>query len=54
MNRVVLSVGGELVQNTMNSVGTIYVIQGDYTLNGGSITIPSNCTLDFQGGSLSN
>lgn len=54
MNRVILSVSGELVQNAMNSVDTIYVIQGDYTLKGESITIPSNCTLDFQGGSLSN
>lgn len=33
---------------------TIFVVQYDYDLNGGSITIPSGCTLQFDGGSLSN
>ncbi|MBQ8867003.1 MAG: hypothetical protein IJ013_04695 [Bacteroidaceae bacterium] len=55
MKREVLSVGGALAQNVFSDgVDTIYVIQGDYTLNGESVTIPANCTLDFQGGSLSN
>lgn len=31
-----------------------YIIQYDYDLNGASITIPSGCVLDFQGGSLNN
>ena len=33
---------------------TIYEIRYDFDLNGQEITIPEGCTLDFQGGSLSN
>ena len=33
---------------------TVYVIQYDYDLNGGTIEIPAGCTLEFDGGSLSN
>lgn len=31
-----------------------FVIQYDYDLNGGIITLPENCVLDFQGGSIKN
>lgn len=33
---------------------TIYEIRYDYDLNGQEITIPENCVLQFEGGSLSN
>lgn len=33
---------------------TIYVIYYDYDLNGGTVTIPTGCTLCFDGGSFSN
>lgn len=32
----------------------IYVIVSDIDLQGETLTIPANCTLDFQGGSISN
>lgn len=49
-------VGGKniLTQAMLPSANTIYIIQYDYDLNGATITIPENCTLDFQGGSLAN
>ena len=43
-----------LTQAMLPSANTIYIIQYDYDLNGATITIPENCTLDFQGGSLAN
>lgn len=43
-----------LTQAMLSSANTIYIIQYDYDLNGATITIPENCTLDFQGGSLGN
>lgn len=43
-----------LTQAMLPSANTIYIIQYDYDLNGATITIPENCTLDFQGGSLGN
>ena len=43
-----------LTQEMLPSANTIYIIQYDYDLNGATITIPENCTLDFQGGSLAN
>lgn len=33
---------------------TIYKIVSDIDLNGETLTLPANCTLDFQGGSFSN
>ena len=33
---------------------TIYEIRYDFDLNGATITIPEGCTLDFQGGSISD
>lgn len=43
-----------LMQDMMQATNTIYIIQYDYDLQGETITIPENCTLDFQGGSFSN
>lgn len=43
-----------LTQSMINATNTIYIIQYDYDLNGATITIPDNCTLYFEGGSLSN
>lgn len=43
-----------LTQSMIQWPNTIYIIQYDYDLNGETITIPENCVLDFQGGSLSN
>lgn len=42
-----------LTQNMINKSNTIYVIQYDFTLDE-DITVPENCILDFQGGSLNN
>lgn len=49
-------VGGKnvLTQSMINTANTIYVIQYDYDLNGITISIPENCILQFDGGSLSN
>ena len=33
---------------------TIYEVRYDFDLNGAEITIPENCVLKFNGGSLSN
>lgn len=43
-----------LTQDMINLPNTIYHIQYDYNLNGATITIPDNCVLQFDGGSLSN
>lgn len=43
-----------LIQGMINEPNTIYEIRYDFDLNGGEITIPEGCVLDFQGGSLSN
>ena len=43
-----------LTQDMISSNNTIYIIQYDYDLNGQEITIPENCVLQFEGGSLSN
>lgn len=45
---------GVLTQTMMQATNTVYVIQYDYDLNGQTITIPQNCILLFEGGSLSN
>ncbi len=46
-------VGGfhTLIQSMINQTNTIYVVQNDYVFSN-SITIPENCILDFEGGSL--
>lgn len=41
-----------LTQAMVNKANTIYVIQYDYVL-GADITIPDNCVLKFEGGSIS-
>ena len=38
----------------LTQTNTIYEIRYDFDLNGGEVTIPGGCVLDFQGGSLSN
>lgn len=43
-----------LSQDMINNSNTIYHIQYDYNLNGGTLTIPEGCILDFQGGSFTN
>jgi len=43
-----------LTQNMINKPDTIYEIRYDFDLNGNTINIPKNCTLKFEGGSLSN
>lgn len=43
-----------LTQAMLNKENTIYIIQYDYNLNGQTITIPSGCVLQFEGGSIDN
>lgn len=43
-----------LTQAMMQATNTIYIIQYDYDLQGETITVPENCTLQFEGGSFSN
>lgn len=49
-------VGGQnlLTQAMVSKANTIYIIQYDYDLNGAEITIPENCVLQFEGGSLND
>lgn len=42
------------IQDKFNKPNIIYKITQDIDLNGGTLTIPSGCTLDFQGGTISN
>ena len=42
------------IQNRFNRANAIYKITNDINLNGGTLTIPAGCTLDFQGGSFTN
>lgn len=43
-----------ITQDIINEPNTTYIINYDFDLNGGTINIPTGCTLDFQGGSFSN
>ena len=57
MGRVVLKKNivndvNTLTRSMMSDANTIYVIQYDFTL-GEDITIPANCVLEFEGGSIS-
>lgn len=54
LRKNIVSDKNKLSQDMINSLNTIYIIQYDYDLAGGTINIPSNCVLDFQGGSISN
>lgn len=42
------------IQDKFNKPNVIYKITKDITLEGGTLTIPEGCTLDFQGGSFRN
>ena len=42
-----------LQQSMLSKENTIYIIQYDYDLNGQEITVPENCVLQFEGGSIS-
>ena len=42
---------GVLTQSMINTANTVYVIQYDFTLDE-NITVPSNCVLEFEGGSI--
>ena len=59
LRKNLVDVGGGIVKNVLtqdmiNKSNTIYEIRYDFDLNGGEITIPESCILDFQGGSLYN
>lgn len=43
-----------LIQDKFNKPNVIYKITKDIDLEGGTLTIPEGCTLDFQGGSFRN
>ncbi len=43
-----------LTQEMVNEPDTVYEIRYDFDLDGGQITIPENCILKFEGGSLNN
>ena len=43
-----------LTQEMMNCEDMKYVIKWDFDLNGKTITVPNNCILEFDGGSLKN
>lgn len=42
------------IQDKFNKPNLIYKITKDIDLEGGTLTIPAGCTLDFQGGSFTN
>lgn len=42
------------IQDKFNKPNVIYKITKDINLEGGTLTIPEGCTLDFQGGSIYN
>ncbi|WCF57224.1 tailspike protein/preneck appendage [Bacteroides phage PhiCrAssBcn23] len=42
------------IQDKFNKSNVIYKITRDIDLDGGTLTIPAGCTLDFQGGTFSN
>ena len=42
------------IQDKFNKANTIYKITKDIDLGGSTLTIPSGCTLDFQGDTIKN
>lgn len=44
----------DIIQSKFKKESVIYRIVTDIDLNGGTLTIPYGCTLDFQGGKISN
>lgn len=49
-------IGGKsiLTQEMLSESNTIYIVEGEYDLNGAQILVPDNVTLKFQGGAFSN
>lgn len=43
-----------LTQKMMSCPNTVYVITYDYSLRGQTITVPENCVLRFEGGTITN
>ena len=43
-----------LAQEMVSDANTIYEIRYDFDLNGATITVPDNCVLKFNGGSIDN
>lgn len=43
-----------LTQEMINQANTVYEIRYDFDLNGANITIPENCVIKFNGGSINN
>ena len=55
MTEIVLtSPTNTLTQAMVSTPNAIYIIKNVFNLNGATIEIPSNCTLSFEGGALSN
>ena len=54
MDCVILKKTPYLTQDMVSKPNTIYIIRYNYDLNEAEITIPENCVLQFEGGSLSN
>lgn len=60
VNSEACSVDGEdvrnniLTQEMINQENTVYIIQYDFDLDGGTLSIPKGCTLWFQGGTINN
>lgn len=46
--------GNTLTQNNFPDTNTTYIIRYSFDLNNAEITIPDNCILKFEGGSLNN
>ena len=42
------------LSDQITDVDTKYVIKWNYDLNGGELTVPQRCILDFDGGQLQN
>lgn len=42
------------IQDKFNRTNTIYKITRNIDLEGSALTIPSGCTIDFQGGTIKN
>ena len=43
-----------LTQRMFGKTNVIYIVQRDFDLNGQSLTVPEGCTLQFEGGSITN
>lgn len=54
MDCVILKKTPYLTKDMVSKPNTIYIIRYNYDLNEAEITIPENCVLQFEGGSLSN